>query len=464
MPMLLDELKTIVGESAWSTNDAELQPWLTERRGAVQGRTAIMLSPDTTEKVSKIVAVCADAGVAVVPQGGNTGLCGGAIPDASGEQVLLSMSRLNRIRAVDADSFSMTVEAGCILQNAQQAALAEQRLLPLSLAAEGSCQIGGNLSTDAGGINVIRYGTARQQVLGLEVVLADGSVWDGLRALRKDTGGYDLKQLFIGSEGTLGIITAATLRLYPYYADPSVALVAIESASDAIRLLGRLRAACSDQLSAFELMSARAFRIGSEHIGSSPQPFAEPHAWYVLIESSGGQDEDILQRALTAEVESNSVRDVILAKNGSEADKLWRIRHSISDGQKAEGASIKHDISVPIGRIDEFMSRAEPAVLKQVPETRIVAFGHVGDGNLHYNLSQPVDADGDAFRAQAVAATRVIYDLVAELGGSFSAEHGVGVLKRPYLAEYRGGLELDIMRTLKQAMDPKNILNPGKVI
>jgi len=462
--MLLDDLKAIVGSSGWSSDQDELLPFLTERRGAVEGRTAIMLWPDSTEQVSRIVAACSAAGVGVVPQGGNTGLCGGAIPDDSGEQVLLSLSRLNKILAVDAANFSMTVEAGCILANAQEAARNVDRLLPLSLAAEGSCQIGGNLSTDAGGLNVIRYGTARQQVLGLEVVLADGTVWDGLRSLRKNTAGYDMKQLFIGSEGTLGIITAATLRLYPDHAEKGTALVALRSASDAIQLLGRLRDACSDQLVAFELMSDLAFQIGREGVGVSPAGLGQDYSWYVLIESTGPETESMLQEALEAEFAAENLLDAVIAKSGAESDELWRIRHAISEGQKAWGVSIKHDIAVPIARIDEFMQRAEPAVMQLLPGARIVAFGHVGDGNLHYNISQPVGEDPDTFRAEAAAATQAIYQLAAELGGTFSAEHGVGVVKKPYLEQFRGGTELDMMRTLKQAMDPKNTLNPGKVI
>jgi FAD/FMN-containing dehydrogenase len=462
--MLLDELKAIVGPSAWTTDEMDLQPHLTERRGAVTGKTAIMLSPDSTAQVSDIVAACVKAGASIVPQGGNTGLCGGAIPDQSGGQVILSTSRLNKIRAVNADDFSMTVEAGCILADAQRAAQDVQRLLPLSLAAEGSCQIGGNLSTDAGGINVIRYGTARQQVLGLEVVLADGRVWDGLRSLRKDTAGYDLKQLFIGAEGTLGIITAATLRLFPAYAESSTALVAMDSATDAIRLLGDMRRICSDQLVAFELMSERAYRIAVEHVSHISAPFDDSHPWYVLIESSGTDIESTMQQLLAARIDAGELRDAVIAKSSTEVEQLWTLRHSISEGQKTDGVSIKHDISVPIGRIDDFMAAAEPKVLQIIPGARIVAFGHVGDGNLHYNISQPLGADADVFRESAKTATTAIYDLVADMGGSFSAEHGVGVLKKPFLQQYRDGVELDMMRTLKRALDPNNTLNPGKVI
>lgn len=462
--MLLDELKKIVGPGAWTTDEVELKPHLSEPRGLVTGRTSIMLSPDSTEQVSAIVATCARADVSIVPQGGNTGLCGGAVPDASGEQVLLSLSKLNRIRSVDPDDFSMTVEAGCILANVQDAARNVQRLFPLSLGAEGSCQIGGNLSTNAGGINVIRYGSARQQVLGLEVVLADGTIWNGLRALRKDSGGYDMKQIFIGSEGTLGIITAATLRLFPPYAESSTALVALQSTTHAMQLLIRLQVACAEQIVAFEMMTDTAFGLALRHGGNVTSPFDKSYPCYALIDVSLDAEDSALGLSLSEALDDGEVLDAVVAKNSNEAEQLWRIRHAIPEAQGKEGVSIKHDISVPVGRIDEFMRQAELLILKQVPDARIVAFGHLGDGNLHYNISQPEGADPVKFRKLAVAASKAVYDLVADLGGSFSAEHGVGVLKKAYLHEYRDSTELDLMRTLKQAMDPKNTLNPGKVI
>lgn len=462
--MLLKDLKAIVGPLGWTSDADDLAPHLSERRGAVFGRTPIMLSPKTTAEVAAIVAMCAKAGVAIVPQGGNTGLCGGQIPDASGEQILLSMSRLNRIRRVDADDFSMTVEAGCILADVQVAARKAQRLFPLSLGAEGSCQIGGNLSTNAGGINVIRYGTARQQVLGLEVVLANGDIWDGLRTLRKDTGGYDMKQVFIGSEGTLGIITAATLRLYPEVINSSTALVALDSAQAAVSLLARMRSACMDQIQAFELMSDTALQLALRHGTGVVPPFSDAYPWYVLIEASGAENDSGVAAELAAAIEDGIAVDAVLAKSSRESEQLWRIRHSISEAQGAEGVSLKHDISVPIGRIAEFMSRAEKLVLEIVPDARLVSFGHVGDGNLHYNISQPVGADPDAFRKIGEHASEAVYKLVHEMGGSFSAEHGVGVLKKPYLQQFRSATELELMRTLKRALDPHNTLNPGKVI
>lgn len=462
--MLLNELKSIVGGNGWTTDAHDLEPHLNERRGAVSGTTLVMLSPRSASEVATIVRACARAGVSIVPQGGNTGLCGGAIPDRTGEQVILSLSRMNQVRSIDAADFSMTVEAGCVLQQAQQAAASVDRLVPLSLGAEGSCQIGGNISTNAGGINVIRYGTMRQQVLGLEVVLANGDIWDGLRSLRKDTGGYDMKQVFIGSEGTLGIITAATLRLFPAISNTTTALIALATPTDAIQLLGCLRAAQNDQLIAFELMSDRAFRYGSAHAQNPRNPFDSAYPWYVLLKSETGAGPDDLQDVLGAEISNGRILNALVAKNAAEAEQLWRVRHAISEGQKAQGVSLKHDISVPVGAIDAFMSKAESAILKLIPDARIVAFGHVGDGNLHYNITQPAGANPESFRAAGKVASEAVYDIVAGLGGSFSAEHGVGVVKKPLLKAFRSEIELDLMRTLKAALDPENTLNPGKVI
>lgn len=462
--MLLDDLKAIVGPKGWATDKNELAPHLSERRGRVFGQTLVMLSPQTTEEVAAIVRSCAAADVSIVPQGGNTGLCGGAIPDETGEQVLLSLSRLNRIRNIDADDFSMTVEAGCILANVQQAARDVDRSFPLSLTAEGSCQIGGNLSTNAGGINVIRYGTARQQVLGLEVVLADGTIWDGLRSLRKDTGGYDMKQVFIGSEGTLGIITAATLRLVPHFANTQTALVAIDSPTTAVQLLGRMRSACSDQLTAVEIISETSMNLVLEQFPDIVSPFAKSYPWTMLLEFGGADTDLSFANALMGAMEEGQILDAVLAKNSNEAVQLWRIRHAIPDAQIAAGASLKHDIAVPVARIDEFMRLAEQSVLEIMPAARIVAFGHVGDGNLHYNISQPIGADSEAFQDAGLAASERIYALVHEFGGSFSAEHGVGVLKMDYLRRFRSATELELMRSLKRALDPRNTLNPNKVI
>ena len=462
--ILVDELKAIVGPRGWTTDAIELQAHLTEWRDELRGETAIMVSPASTAEVADVIRACSTAGVGVVPQGGNTGLCGGAIPDQTGAQVLLSLSRMNAIRHVDAEDFSMVVEAGCILADVQAAATAVNRLFALSLAAEGSCQIGGNLSTNAGGINVIRYGTAREQVLGLEVVLADGTIWNGLRSLRKDTAGYDVKQLFLGSEGTLGVITAATLRLFPRPAATVTAFIGLDTASQAVLLLASMRERLADQVLAFELISARALRFVIRHIPGCPSPFDQSHAWYVLLEVSSDDDQSRVETALARALDNKLANDVVIAKNDSEAAALWRIRHSISEAQKFEGASLKHDISVPIGRIGDFLHQAGQSIEKAMPNARLVAFGHVGDGNLHYNVTQPPAMTGDAFRAAGSALTESIYELVAEMGGSISAEHGIGVLKKDALRRYRSDPELSLMRRLKQALDPQNTLNPGKVI
>jgi FAD/FMN-containing dehydrogenase len=462
--MLIERLKEIVGEHGWTTAPAELEAHVTERRGAVHGKTGIMVSPSTTSQVADIVRACAGANVDIVPQGGNTGLCGGAIPDATGDQVLLSLSRMNSIRSLDASDFSIVVDAGCILADIQQAAADAGRFFPLSLAAEGSCQIGGNLSTNAGGLNVLRYGTARQHVLGLEVVLADGTVWNGLRTVRKDTAGYDLKQLFIGSEGTLGIITAAALKLWPQPGDTKTLLAALGRPEQAVELLGKLREAVGDSVQAFELISDRCFRFVERHIDNARIPFGEAYPWFVLADvalprSASGLEEDLMEM-----IEAGALENVIIAKNESEAAGLWHMRHAISEAQKPEGKSLKHDISVPTSSVADFVIAGEKLVAQLLPEARLVAFGHVGDGNLHFNVSQPKGGDPEQFLADGEALTAALYELADSMGGSFSAEHGVGVVKKAWLERYRGGTELNLMRALKGALDPENRLNPGKVI
>ncbi len=461
---LIDQLESVVGADGITTDPMKLEAHVTEWRDAVRGRTRVMVSPESTEAVAEVVKVCRAHHVAIVPQGGSTGLCAGAIPDESGEQALLSLSRMDRIRELDADDFSLVAEAGCVLANVQQAAHEAGRLFPLSLSAEGSCQIGGALSTDAGGINVIRYGTARAQVLGLEVVLPDGRIWNGLRTLRKDTAGYDLKQLFIGAEGTLGIITAASLKLYPQPGGTDVAFVAMETASQATGLLARLRDSIGDRIQAFELIAARPLRWVLRHIPGSQNPFEADHAWYALIEVESSGHGSPFEQELVRAMEAGVLADAVIAKNASEAESLWRLRHSMSEAQKPEGACFKHDISVPIARLDEFLRRGAARLARDWPDARLVVFGHVGDGNLHYNVAQPAGADGDAFRALENTISQAIYDIVRELGGSISAEHGIGTLKRAWLQAYCDPVELDLMRTLKSALDPADLLNPGKVI
>ena len=456
--MLIDRLKSIVGPKGWTTDPIDLESSSTEWRGVVYGSTPIVILPASTEEVSAVVRACADADVAVVPQGGNTGMCAGAVPDESGTQIVLSLARMNHIRHVDADNFSMEVEAGCILRKIQEAASDADRLFALSLGAEGSCQIGGNLSTNAGGVNVVRYGTARAQALGIEAVLADGTVVSSLRSLRKDTAGYDLKQLFIGSEGTLGIITAATLKLFPAPGAISTALVAIESSGDAVRLLAYLRSELADSIEAFELVSDFVFGLVTNHNPDLRLPFDDRAPWYVLLDAAVGASAQPLEDALAGAAQSGLLSDAVIAKNSSEAQQFWRMRHSIAEAERHAGKALKHDISVPVSRMEEFLALGDRLLEDLVPDAQLIAFGHVGDGNLHYNVALPASS------ANTEAVTTAIYELVDQLGGSFSAEHGVGRLKRHYLPKYRGSSEIELMRTLKKALDPKNILNPGKVI
>jgi len=464
MTTLLEELKGIVGAGGCLTDPTALQPHLTEWRGTYTGQTAALLKPRSTTEVSAIVKVCARAQVAIVPQGGNTGMCGGAVPDDSGDQVILSLERMSQIRSVDTENFSMEVEAGCILANAQDAARENGRYLPLSLGAEGSCHIGGNIATNAGGINVGRYGTARTLVLGLEVVLADGTVVDGLRSLRKDTAGYDLKQLFIGSEGTLGIITAASLRLFPDPGVLSTALIGIESAAAAVDLFGSLRTALDDRIESFELVSDYVFGLVTQYIPETRLPFDNTYPWYILIDSATGDSAKQLENALGEAAERGQLLDAVIAKNAKEAADLWRLRHSIAEAERQEGKALKHDISVPLSRMQAFLRDGDELLAKEWPNAQLVAFGHIGDGNLHYNVVLPGELSKAEWDAEGDRVSRAIYDLVQASGGSFSAEHGVGQAKRAWLERYRGGPELDLMRKLKNTLDPANILNPGKVI
>ena len=464
----VDALRAVVGEARMVVSAVEMAPYLTDWRGRYTGDAHAVVSPGSTAEVAEVVRLCAQHGVAVVPQGGNTGLCGGATPLPHSDAVVVSLGRLNRIRAVDCDNNTLTVEAGCTLAAVQAAAESAGRLFPLSLAAEGSCQIGGNLSTNAGGVQVLRYGTTRDLVLGLEVVLPDGRIWEGLRALRKDNTGYDLKQLFIGAEGTLGIITAAVLKLFPQPAACATAWVEVQSPAAAVELLGVLRGACGERVSAFELVGRTALELVLQHIPGMRAPLASAGPWAVLVElgDSGRQTtlDALLEQTLAQACEHGLVSDAVLATSRAQATRLWALRENISEAQRLEGVSIKHDVSVPVSRVPEFIERAEAQLLARWPKARIVVFGHVGDGNLHYNLSCHEPTDNQAFVALTPEINRVVHDLVVALGGSISAEHGLGQLKREEITRYKSPLELELMHGIKRALDPLGLMNPGKVV
>jgi FAD/FMN-containing dehydrogenase len=458
---ILDALKATLGPKGWTDDPDRIEAHVTERRGLWRGTCDLIVSPADTAEVAAVMALCFGAGIAVTPQGGNTGLVGGGVP---GGGIVLSTGRLNRIRDIDPANNTMTVGAGCILADIQTAAEDADRLFPLSLGAEGTCQIGGNLSTNAGGVQVLRYGNARDLVLGLEVVLPDGRIWDGLRALRKDNTGYDLKHLFIGAEGTLGVITAAVVKLFPALPHRETALVAMNSAEAALELLQRTGHEAGDAVTAFELLSRMSLEIAVTHSPEVRDPFEGPHAWYALIELSTPGETSALEEILSGALENGIIDDAVIAASGVQAADLWRIREAVPLSQPAAGASIKHDISVPVSKVPEFLSLASEAVEAEMPGIRVCAFGHLGDGNIHFNLSQPEGMDPAAYLAEWSRFNRIVHDIVDRLGGSFSAEHGIGSLKRDEMERYRASTELDLMRTLKAAFDPKGIMNPGKVL
>lgn len=464
---ILPSLVSILGSDAVLTGEATA-PHCKDWRGRYSAPALGVVFPSTTQQVSEVVRLCVAHEVAMVPQGGNTSLCGGSVPLADGpRQLIINLSRMDRIRDVDAVNYTMTVEAGCKLESLYAAPEAADRLFPLGLTAVAThCEIGGNLSTNAGGINVLRYGQARSLALGLEVVLPDGRIWDGLRSLRKDNSGYDLKQLFIGAEGTLGIITAAVLKLFPLPKSTAHACIAVRDPAAAVALLAHLRATCGDTVSSFELISRSCLDLVFKHMPDLREPFAEKYEWIVLTQIA-----DVLPAPLDGPLRfalntfDEGIAAFEITANKDDAERWWKLRKAIPDAQKAEGVSIKHDVSVPVSRVAEFIARADRVMRDTWPDIRIVAFGHMGDGNIHYNLSLPDAAQNKTFiAAQEDAVQHKVYEVVDELHGSISAEHGVGQLKREELTHHRSALELELMRSIKRTLDPLGLMNPGKVV
>jgi len=444
-----DALSAIVGKANVLTAPEDTKPYFTDWRRNYSAQAECVVRPGGTEEVSRVVSLCAREGVAIVPQGGNTGLSGGSVPTGKRREIVLSLSRMNRVRALDALNDTMTVEAGCILAAVQKAAEDAGRLFPLSLAAEGSCQIGGNLSTNAGGVNVLRYGNARSQVLGLEVVLPDGRVWDGLRGLRKDNTGYDLKQLFLGAEGTLGVITAAVLRLHPRPTHTATAWIGVRDPHEAVKLLGDLKKQLGETVSAFELISRLCLEAVLSHVPGTRDPLPQPHPWYILAEFG---DTSPLEERVADALEHH---DAILAHTVDQSRQLWKIRETIPE---AQFSNVKHDISVAVSQVPDLIERAGNALNQAFPDSQPYVFGHVGDGNLHYNVGP------QSLMPKRAEVNRIVYDAVASLGGSISAEHGLGQLKRDEIQRRKSPVELELMRTLKKALDPQGLMNPGKLL
>ncbi|MDB5795238.1 MAG: FAD-binding oxidoreductase [Noviherbaspirillum sp.] len=464
----VDRCRAIVGASHVLTDEADTAAYLTDWRQRFTGKARAVVKPSSTEEVAALVRLCNEYRVPIVPQGGNTGLVVGSVPDASGAAIVMSLTRMNRIRDVDAVNNTMTVEAGCILQQVQNAAAEAGRLFPLSLAAEGSCTIGGNLSTNAGGTAVLRYGNTRELCLGLEVVTAQGEIWSGLSGLRKDNTGYDLRDLYIGAEGTLGIITAAVLKVFPQPRARLTAFAAMRTPDDALRLLTLAQAQCGAALTGFELMSDFCMQLVTKHYPQMRIPFTENHAQYVLLELSDSESEEhantMLENVIGEALEQEIIQDAVVASSIAQSKALWNLREHIPLAQADEGKNIKHDISVQISRIGDFIRATDRRLSESFPGCRLVTFGHLGDGNLHYNVSPPENAPGDAFLEQQDAINRTVHDSVHEFAGSISAEHGLGALKRDEIRRYKSEIEISLMKTIKAALDPLGLMNPGKVV
>jgi len=463
----LERVARVVGAAHVLTNASELAPYTVDWRGRYHGSACAVVRPATTAEVAAVVTLCADARVPIVPQGGNTGMCGAATPDESGREVVLSLGRLRSIRAVDQANATITVEAGVTLAEVQQAAANAELLFPLSLASEGSCTIGGNLSTNAGGTAVLRYGNTRDLVLGVEVVLADGRVLDALRGLRKDNTGYDLKQLFIGSEGTLGIVTAAVLKLFALPRTRVTALAATPTVGNAVEFLHAMKRALGDRVVGFELISGPALRLSRKHHPTLPDPLPD-HDWYVLLQVDDSAADSPLaaqvEAAFAQALQTGTIVDATIAQSQEQADRLWALRENISEAQRRDGPNIKHDISLPISAIPVFVDECGSALLTAFPDSRLVVFGHLGDGNLHFNVGAPAGVAAETFLGNTAAVNRIVHDRVVAAGGSISAEHGIGQLKRDELVHYKAPLEIELMRRIKATLDPAALLNPGKVL
>ena len=466
MTDFLSQASALLGPAHVLTND--LASYSTDWRGKFTGMPLAVCRPADTAQVAALVKLCAAHGVAIVPQGGNTSMCGGATPDGSGHQLIISLTRLNRVLDISPLNNTMTVQAGCVLQTLQELAAAHDRLFPLSLGAEGSCQIGGNIATNAGGVQVLRYGNTRDLVLGLEVVLADGQVLNVLKALRKDNTGYDLKHLFIGSEGTLGIITAAVLKLFPAPKAKAVAFAAFQTPQQALELLGLMRNAMGDRFTAFELMSHASLAMIRQHFPATPALFAQPYPWHVVMQATDGGEQTVLdsafQGALEAALTRGIIDDVLMASSEAQAKELWTVRENISEAQQLDGANIKHDIAVAVSSVPAFIDEVQPLLHAAYPGVRPIVYGHLGDGNLHFNVSRPAGMSTPDWQGETDRVNAIVLDVVARMRGSFSAEHGLGQLKNHEMALYKTPLEIEVMRRLKQALDPAGLMNPGKLL
>ena len=476
-PALMAALRAIVGEKGLITDEQGKQPFVTDWRGSTVGAASVVVRPANTEEVSKVVKLCFDNGIAIVPQGGNTGLTGAATPWPNHSGIVLSLGRMNRVLDVDPVGYSMTVETGCVLQILQETAARHDRFFPLSLGAQGSCMIGGNLSTNAGGVQVLRYGNARNLVMGLEVVLPNGDIWNGLRALKKDNTGYDLKHLFMGAEGTLGIITKAVLKLWPAPKDVATAWLAIRDPQAAIEILSEAHSASEDNVGSCELMSRAATEMILRHIPGVQDPLKADTPWYLLMEWSssrpraqggpqgaeGGMSEK-MEQFLADQMEAGRVLDAVIAQSEAQARNMWKIREGAAEAGRADGPALSYDISVSVSKIPEFITKGTAAALAILPGLRPHPLGHIGDGNVHFSFGAPRGMDRPTLHQYAPAITRAVNDLITSMAGSISAEHGIGIDKLDELAHYRSKIELDTMRTIKRALDPKNIMNPGKVL